>query len=168
MEQKDCDIFKENVLILIKHTSTIVNHVNDKGINSGISLPVLEIASFLVSSSNNETLIKGFIERSYPHWDVIKKKDTAFLVENSEVLFSEIGEDYIKPFKNLFSIKDSTGKNAIDEELLKYLWEIIHDMIINCFNHIHFSRKPDPITKKYTEKYVPSVKLADAKKMWME
>lgn len=159
---EDSKLFKENVLSLINLSCKIINYVKETGYETTANAGIFQMGSVIVSISNNDDLIDGFINRSYIHWKIIKEKNIDFLINNSSLLFSDIDQDTLHPLTELFE------KKIIKDEYIDELWDIIHDMITNCLNYIHIRRKKDPNTGKYTVTYIKEINLRLMKEMWNE
>jgi hypothetical protein len=148
--------FYDNLIVLIDYIIEIIKHIQARDIKIEASTGTLSAAKMYLSTCDSHSIVTGFIKRSYPYWDRVHNKDLDFLVNNSCVLFSEVGKEHIQAFTSIFALRDKkTNELVLDEKIYACIWEIVHEMVKSSILYIHEYRKPDPSTGKYTVEYFP-------------
>lgn len=114
-------------------------------------------------------IIETFIVKSAAYWEQIKNHDEKFLVDNSSVLFSDLPENYVNGFKDLFAMKDR-GELIVKKEDLDDLWQFLEAMVRISIKHIHLTREPNELLKGtekyYGKEYFPSLRINKLIEIW--
>lgn len=158
--------FMHNTIILCDLVIETVKWAQGEGFQTTLSPFLLQVGRGILSTKDPSTMIAGFIERSYSYWSSILSKDQKFLIDNAKILFAELPEDHVKAFSVLFASKNPDGSFVIPQETRDSVWEILHAMVTNCIRHIHLSRCPDKVTKRYTMDYFPNISVKGCVTAW--
>jgi len=149
----------QNVLVeLMDFMTETVAYVKACGTKTIIEPCVLCIAKAIVQRWDATDTIKGFLERSLPHWDKILKQDRKFLTENLQVLFNECPRAYVTACQELLS------HDAIPTATIDSMFAFLTSMVRLCIRFIHEERKP--VDGKYTVEYHPELKVSELVKQW--
>ena len=119
---------------------------------------MLDFLITVIESSDTTNLIDGFISKSYPHWDRILAKDEKFMIENSDVLFGDIGKNKVDAIVKLYTLTQDKSET----------WSIVHDMVKCSIRHIHTVRFPikEGDGVRYTISFFPNIKLKACAEKW--
>lgn len=164
--------FYKNTLIMAQAIHESVKKLYDAGYQT-IQPDLVEFAITLISSFNKEFLIQGFITNAHETcWDVIKKRDELFFVENASNIFRHLPMDKVNLFKDLFLTKDKNGRSVVPQSLKDDLWEIFDSMIKISIKYIHKKREPysfsdhDDIVNAYKLDFFEDVNVEHHAKVW--
>lgn len=135
---------------------------------------------FRFLTSKGGGIISHFIDETSDKWDMVKNRDTAFVVnfiidtlnkyrENSSIPISEITEEKREEAEKLFEPENPKG---ISEESLALVWDYLDALIIIAVKYVHKCREPaivitDEEKKKvYRKNLFPNVKVMRFAAMW--
>lgn len=179
--------FKVNILGITELATEIINIIQEYKLPSPISGFVITLANGILDGLDNVTLIEGFIDRTYPYWDLIKNKDPSFTKCHLSKIFG--AEDQFKDqIDNIVSLFDfvnrdtfitdrGTALNTEDTQKFKeYLknkntefWDIMIPCVKISISYIHNARVPifaADGTFTYSESKYPYIKVKSLAEAW--
>lgn len=120
-----------------------------------ISPLTIEGAMILISAYDKHVLIRSFIENSHEEcWDMIKKRDEGFFINNAGNIFKKLNKDKVDFFKELFISRDANGNPVISQSLKDQIWDIFDSLIKISIKYVHKHRNPYSIVSKNDEKVI--------------
>ena len=136
------DLFKENVLDLVKWLSDLIDYIYNQGYRNIPAPTIVKMAVNFIEKQNAKIMIETFIEKSYSHWDQIEKKQEQFFFDNISTIFGDLPITAVDAFKSLFLLTDSGGRKVVDTEDRDYIWEAFDTLIQLSIRYIHEQRQP--------------------------
>jgi len=111
--------FKNNVMSFSELISDLVTSAHVNHIPITTTSTMINIARVALQNIDADTTMTSFIEKSYPHWDAIKKKDVDFFLKSGMVIFNGLPEKNIEDFSFLFRCnvyipEDANVKMSVD------------------------------------------------------
>jgi hypothetical protein len=158
--------FHTNAVAFCDLINDVVIDAQQSNTQCPVSPLTIGIGKRIISTTDPTFLIESFIRRSAAHWTAIYNKDVEFFRGQGLNIFSGIPENQIKAFSQLFDIKDNEGNALIDDGTLEQFWSFFHSFVKIAVCHIHLQRKPDPITKKYTQTYFSEISIRKEVETW--
>lgn len=162
------DRFQANGVGLAKVAHTKITKLYNLGYKT-VNPQLVEVAACLVQGFDKVTLIEGFIRRSHPHWEIIKKKNISFFMDHSDTIFGELPMENVNAFKDLFTLKTDSGEKLLKDSDVKEIWGFLIPMLKICIKYVHKKRGPysrkgsdGKIHKKYRKKFMPEIDLSKA------
>ena len=138
--------FRENLLLLVGFAKELVEWANGEGHVTIVTPLILDFAALALKNLNKDDIIHTFIIKSYDHWDKVKERDENFLMSQCDVLFADLGPEYVNDLNKLFAKKNEDGSFFVPPQTRDSLWEMLHEMICCCIRHIHIMREPASVT----------------------
>ena len=90
---------------------------------------LVNLAGFVLFKLDKEYIIKTFIEKSHPHWELIKKRDEDFFINAAGKVFAGLPVDAIGAFKELILLRTSTGERFITEDDRDAIWDYFESLV---------------------------------------
>ena len=154
---------KETIIQYITVTKNIIDDCNEQlSFENKINTDMLMIASSAIHIINDESLITGFIHKTYPYWDKIIEKSKQYLCDYGETILHQ----YVtKEILNLYNINFSAYAGLLNDDVINQddqnlLWDYLQSMVRISINHIHQQRSPTINSegkKHYSSKYMVAV-----------
>jgi hypothetical protein len=155
--------FKSNIDYIGEIVSNIVSDNADK-LGDNLNSRQIDLAIEFLGAFDMSNVIETFIQRSYPHWDMINDKNRKFFVDHADNIFSGVPSDGIKSFKKIFT----TDGAKIDEDMMDMLFNSFLALCKISIKYIFRNRKPRNIggNISYTEDYMPEVEIESWINRW--
>jgi len=98
-------------------------------------------------------LVESFIERTYNIWDLVKKRDVAFFLDNADVILSELQRFGVPDvLKKCFNGLDSSGNPLVSEYDKEDMWIFFEALIRTTCDAVLEQRRLDPSAFTYYPK----------------
>jgi len=134
--------FAKNTVIMAQAVETSISKLYNAGYQV-VNPIIIKMATGVVQSFDKEYLIQGFIENSHQKcWGEIKQRNETFFVANASDIFKYLPMDKVNLFKDLFTIKDSSGKSVISQDVKDEIWGLFDAMIKISIKYVHRKREP--------------------------
>lgn len=150
-----CDFFKQ-----------ILDEATANEIDIPVSGFVMDIIKNFIKKENPGKAVQTFILKGESSFHLILERDQNYFRNHASTLFADIPEKHVKGFNSLFDVKKKDGTLLINEPVQGQLWELLESLVRNAICYVHLTRKPDPVTKKYTEAFFPSISIKKMVEMW--
>jgi hypothetical protein len=85
-------------------------------------------------------------------------------IETGEVL--RFPEKNLKDFTALFDVVKPDGTPLLSPPVEEKLWDFFESLVRISICYVHIKRCPDPVTKKYTQNFFPSMKVKSQVELW--
>jgi hypothetical protein len=122
----------ERFFLNAKGLFTLVAELVETAHKQGLKIvnpKLVNFAGIVLFNIDKKTVIDKFIERSYPHWDLIFKRDEGFFFENAGSVFVGLPLDRVNAFRELFILKMEDGELFISEDDREALWEYFESLV---------------------------------------
>jgi hypothetical protein len=158
--------FKERVVQFCDFIKNILSEANSNGIETPASPFVLDLIKNFIKKEESEKIITTFILRSHNSWERALSRERDYFRTDGLKAFYGIPEKNIEEFNQLFDTHKPDGTLLFDETIQEGVWELFHSLIKTSVCYIHQTRKPDPVTKKYTQNFFPEISIKKQVDMW--
>jgi len=118
--------FNLNMNEFFKLLKSLLLKAQKKGFNV-VSMELFDLGHNLAVSSDTDTVIKIFTEKSYPYWDQIKRNDDEYFSTHLTDILSDIPG--IDKGNALFKAKDENGRLIIDQEDREIIWSYLTALV---------------------------------------
>lgn len=136
MEISEKDRFKKT---LVEFSQRCLDIYNDcykrRGEKHEFGENFIVVVGDVLSGKDGRLLITQFIVRSYKYWDTIKLKNEKFFINNADIIFNEIPDNYIKQFKKLFE------NNLLDDDDKECIWAFVFSLVKISIKYLHLHPK---------------------------
>lgn len=136
--------FRINVQGLCNFIKELLDGCYNKGYTQ-INPFLVDLAATVLTAYSDDDIIKGFIEGSHTHWDMIKNRDEQFFSAHARCVFAGLPADRIDAFKILFETRDEKGNSVINQEDRNVLWTFFDTFVKIAIKYIHEERQPRAI-----------------------
>jgi hypothetical protein len=160
------DRFKDRLVQFIDFTKGLVVEANEAGIETPVSPFLLDLSKNFIAKEDSDKIITTFILRSFPNWDRIKAHDLEFMKGEGLKAFHGIPEKNLKDFTALFNVVKPDGTKLLSAPIEVQLWDFFESLVRISVCYVHQQRKPDPVTKKYTQNFFPDMKVRVQVEAW--
>ena len=160
------DRFKDRLVQFIDFTKGLVVEANEAGIETPVPPFLLEISKNFIAKEDSDKIITTFILRSFQNWDRIHSHDLEFMKGEGLKAFHGIPEKNLKDFTALFNVVKPDGTKLLSAPIEVQLWDFFESLVKISVCYVHQQRKPDPVTKKYTQNFFPDMKVKAQVELW--
>ncbi len=158
--------FKERVLQFCDFVKGILQNANDNGISTPASPFVLDLIKNFIRKEESDKIVTTFILRSHTTWERAKAREKDYFRTDGLKAFYGIPEKNLEEFNQLFDTKKPDGTLLFDETIQEGVWELFESLIKAAICYVHYMRKPDPTTKKYTQAFFPDISIKKQVEIW--
>ncbi len=158
--------FKERLIQFIDFTKGMVLEANEAGIETPVSPFILDLSKNFIAKEDSDKIITTFILRSFENWERIRTHDLEFMKGEGLKSFYGIPEKNLKDFTALFDVVKPDGTRLLSPNVEVQLWDFFESLVRISVCYVHFQRKPDPETKKYTANFFPAMKVKSQVELW--
>jgi hypothetical protein len=166
MTQPPQERFKERVIQFCDFIKNILTEANNNGISTPASPFVLDLIKNFIKKEEADKIITTFILRSHNSWERALNRERDYFRTDGPKAFYGIPEKNLEEFNLLFDTKKPDGSLLFDESVQEGVWEMFQSLIKTSICYLHYMRKPDPVTKKYTQNFFPEISIKKQVEMW--
>lgn len=169
--------FKNNLGVLFEIFERIIPEANAKGLDTTLLMLALPVGRDKLEKTKSDTIINGFISKSYKYWDKIYTKDTSFFADNATSIFDEAPPVILDIVKTIFTVNAPDGGKYVSEETEIEVWNLLKSLVKISINYVHTQREMRTIQetdkdgnthtiKKYTKEFYPQLSISKLKEKW--
>jgi hypothetical protein len=158
--------FKDRVIQFCDFVKGILQEANDNGIETPASPFVLDLIKNFIKKEESDKVVTTFILRSHTSWERAYNREEDYFRSDGLKAFYGIPEKNLDEFNQLFDMKKPDGSPLFDQTIQEGIWEMFQSLIKTAICYIHYMRKPDPTTKKYTQNFFPEISIKKQVELW--
>jgi len=158
--------FKDRVVQFCEFVKAVLEEANTNGIETPASPFIMDLIKNFIKKEDSDKIIQTFILRSHESWDRALMKEKDYFRTDGLKAFYGIPEKNLEEFNQLFDLRKPNGELLFNDKIQEGVWEIFHSLIKISICYVHYMRKPDPETKKYTAAFFPSISVKVQVQKW--
>lgn len=136
MDVSEKDRFKKTLIEFSQRCLDIYNDCYKRNnIKKEFGENFIVVIGDVLSGKDGRQLITQFIIRSFEYWNLIKRTDEKFFINNSNVIFNGVPDNYIKQFKELFE------KDLLNNDDKDCIWEFVFTLVKISIKYLHLHPK---------------------------